>query len=189
MTALKVRGMALAASRAYAKERFNPAGWQRLCTVLPPQHVIEVWNALILPTGWYAGEIFDAFLDGLDATYRADEPRLGFQIGQRIAKGDIKFYHSLVMPFLDPGTVLSQSARLWHEYFDGGAMAVIDREAGGLRVTLDNPGVHAIVCREIIPGWGAMAITQTGAKVTRIEHDACVRDGAAACTYAIAWEK
>lgn len=184
---LKVRGMALAASRAYVKERFREAQWAGFVRQLPPEHVAEVWEALILPTGWYDVAVLNSFLAEAEARFRKEEPRFGAQLGQRMGRGDIKFYHALVMPFLSPARVLAQVARLWQQYWNAGAMAVIERNDTSVRIRLDNPGVPQILCAEIIPGWGVAAIEATGSRVVRVEQVACVLAGAPSCEFIAEW--
>jgi hypothetical protein len=76
--------------------------------------------------------VITTFLQELEVHFRKDEPRLGLEIGARIGRGDIKFYHKLVMPFLSPARVLGSVARLWPEYWSAGAMAVIERAEGAV---------------------------------------------------------
>ncbi|HZS37203.1 MAG TPA: hypothetical protein VFF06_10265 [Polyangia bacterium] len=184
--ALQVRGMALATTRAYAKEAFEKSGWEGLIAELPAADA-KVWETLILPTGWYPIELFHNFLRALDRRNRARVPDLGHQLGRRIARGNIKFFLSLVVPLLSPLTVLSQASPLWKEYFSAGAMHVVDEGHHAVKITLDNPGVDRIVCGEIVVGWGVQAVEETRAKVVRAEQVHCVHEGFSRCEYVVTW--
>jgi hypothetical protein len=185
---LKVRGMALLACRAYVKERFGEAGWTRLMAQLPPDHQREVWNTLVLSTGWYEVRVFDVFLDAAQQVFGAEDPRMGRGMGDRIARADLKFYHSLVMPLLSPARVLGAVSRIWPTYWSQGGMSVVDRADKSLRIVLDNPGVPPLLCGAIAPGWGATAIELTRTRCIRVDEVQCVRKGAATCEYIAEWE-
>ncbi len=178
--------MALATARAYAKEAFEQTGWEALLTELPAAER-KVWESLILPTGWYSVDLLHNFLRALDRRYRARVPDLGHQLGRRIARGNIKFFLSLVVPLLSPATVLSQASPLWKEYYSAGAMHVADEGHKSIKIRLDNPGVDRMVCAEIVVGWGVEAVEQTRSKVVRAEQVHCVHDGFARCEYVLTW--
>ncbi len=186
--ALRTRGMNLGAARAFVKERFEADGWDRLMARLPAKDVGEVWEALILPTGWYDYPIHERFLDALDAEFRAEEPNLGRELGARAAQQDIRFYHSLTISFVNPARVLDQCARLWEEHYSEGRLEVEERGRDSVKIVLVNPGVHWMVCGETVPGWGERAIVLAGAKSARAEHVLCVRKGFSHCEYVVDWE-
>jgi len=185
--ALRTRGLNLGAARAYVKERFHEAGWNRMLARLPPKDVEEVWETLILPTGWYDYAIHHAFLDALDDEFRGDEPNLGRELGQRAAHQDIKFYHSLTIAFVDPARVLEQATRLWSEHYSEGRIEVGERGTRSMKMVLTNPGVHRMVCSETVPGWGTHAISLAGAKEPRAEQVFCVHHGFSHCEYLVEW--
>ena len=186
--ALRTRGLNLGAARAYVKERFHEDGWKRMLARLPRKDIDEVWDSLILPTGWYDYAIHQAFLQALDDEFRAEEPNLGRELGRRSAQQDIKFYHSITMAFIDPARVLEQATRLWSEHYSEGRIEVGERGRNSMKMVLDNPGVHRIVCSESVPGWGAYAIGLAGAKEPRAEQVFCVHHGFARCEYLVEWE-
>jgi hypothetical protein len=185
---LRTRGMNLNGTRAFVKERFQEAGWNRVLARLPRRDVEEVWEGLILPTGWYDYPIHDAFLQVIDDEFRKDVPNLGRELGQRAAQHDIKFHHSLTIAFVDPARVLEQCARLWEEHYSEGRLEVVDRGTRGVKVALTNPGVHPMVCSETVPGWGEWAIGLAGAKNPRAQHFLCVRQGFSRCEYVVEWD-
>jgi hypothetical protein len=186
--ALRTRGMNLGAARAYVKERFKDVGWNRLVARLPERDVAEVWDTLILPTGWYDYALHGRFLDALDAEFRALEPDLGRELGRRAAQSDIRFYHSQTIAFVSPARVLDQCARLWAEHYSEGRLEVEERGHDSFKIVLVNPGVHWMVCSETVPGWGERAIVLAGARSARAEHVLCVRKGFSHCEYVVDWE-
>jgi hypothetical protein len=185
---LRTRGLNLGAARAYVKERFHQAGWNRMLALLPRRDIEEVWDALILPTGWYDYPIHHAFLENLDREFRAAEPNLGRELGARAAQQDIKFYHSQTMAFVDPARILEQSTRLWSEHYSEGRIEVDDRGDRSMKLVLTNPGVHRMVCTETVPGWGLQAIRLAGARDARVEHVVCVHHGFSRCEYVVEWD-
>lgn len=186
--ALRTRGLNLGAARAYVKERFHEAGWRRMLARLPRKDIDEVWDTLILPSGWYDYAIHNAFLDALEDEFRGVEPNLGRELGQRAAQQDIKFYHSQTMSFTDPSRILDQAARLWSEHYSEGRLEVAERGKQSVKLVLTNPGVHPIVCSETVPGWGVCAIGLAGAGAPRANHVLCVRQGFSHCEYVVEWD-
>lgn len=182
---LRTRGMNLGQSRAYIKERFKEVGWAKVVARLPEKDVAEVWETLILPTGWYDYAIHERFLDAIEAELRPLEPNLGREMGQRGAQSDIRFYHSQTMSFSDPARVLEQCAQLWSEHYSDGQLEIEDRGHRSYKFALRNPGVHWMVCSEVVPGWGEQAIILAGAKRAHVEHVLCVRKGFKQCEYVV----
>jgi hypothetical protein len=180
--------MNLGAARAYVKERFKDAGWSKVIARLPARDVEEVWAALILPTGWYDYPLHERFLDALDDEFRAVEPRLGRELGSRAAQQDIKFYHSQTIGFVSPARVLDQCSRLWEAHYSEGRLEVEERGQNCVKIDLANPGVHPMVCGEVVPAWGEQAIALAGAQRPRAEHVLCVRKGFSHCEYVVEWD-
>jgi hypothetical protein len=182
---VRVRGIGLSASRAYVKERFGAAGWTELLAALPDERVAAVWDALILPAGWYAMPLFDAFLDALESVF-GETTAAGEELGRRIARAEI--HHRI---FIDPGNdllhVLDDSPRLWSAYFSDGAFCVLGAGGDTIELALHNPGLHRLVCREVVVGWGNEILEAAGATVVENEHYRCVLDGDSTCRYRVRW--
>lgn len=184
---LRTRGLNLTGLRTFVKERFQEVGWSQLIARLPGEDVLQVWETLILPTGWYDYAVQGRFLDAFEELFRPGEAHLGREIGKRAAEFDIRFFHSQTMAFNDPIRVLEQCARLWEEHYSEGRMDVEDRGNQSIKLVLENPGLHKIICAEVVPGWGTEAITLAGAKDARVEHVLCVHQGFSRCEYVIEW--
>jgi hypothetical protein len=178
----RVRGAAFAAARAFVKERFGPRGWEQLLASLDAP-IAQLWDSYLLHDGWYSSRPFDAFLDQL-TSYRRREP-IGEQIGRRIASAAVR-NRVFRPPLIDPTTALEAAARLWREYVDAGAISIVRRRPNGVDLALDNPGLHPVVCGEVLVGWGNETVSRTGALVVRNVHHCCV-GGAATCHYEVSW--
>jgi hypothetical protein len=184
---LRTRGLNLGGLRGFVKERFHDAGWKQILARLPAEDVAEVWDTLILPTGWYSYAIQARFLDAFDELFISGDPQLGTELGRRAARVDIRFHHSQTMSFNDPLRILEQCARLWEQYYSEGRMEVEDRGDRRVKVVLVNPGVHRLICGQTVPAWGAEAITLAGAKDARAEQVVCIHQGFSRCEYVVEW--
>jgi hypothetical protein len=182
---VRCRGIGLSASRAYVKERFGEPGWQELLAALPDERTRAIWDAIIAPDGWYAGALYDRFLDALASCF-GETAAVGEELGRRIARAEIHhriFLHDLA----DLGRALDESPRLWNAYFSEGAIRVTRRRSDELDLALDNPGVHRMVCGELVVGWGSEILEAAGATIVENTHHRCVARGDGACAYRIRW--
>ena len=182
-TSLRIRGLAFAAARAFVKERFGPTGWEQLLSSLDERSA-RFWDGLILNETWYPSAPFDAFLDQLTSYFRRE--RIGEQVGRRIASADVRHRIFLPSPLTDPTQALEDGARLWRSYVNAGAVSVIRRRPNGVDLALENPGVHPVICGDLLVGWGSEAVTRAGALVVKNVHR-CRVPGRSTCQYEISW--
>lgn len=181
---VRCRGIGLSASRAYVKERFGAAGWDELLATLPDERIAAIWDALILPNGWYELSLLDDFLDALERCF-GETAAVGLELGRRIARAEIR--HRIFIGSRDLGRVLDDSPRLWSAYFSEGAICVMKSGLETMELVLHNPGVHRLVCSEVVVGWGTEILAAAGAAVVENEHYRCVRDGSSSCGYRLRW--
>ncbi len=184
-TSLRIRGLAFAAARAFIKERFGPRGWEQLLASLDERSA-GLWDGLILNETWYPSGAFDAFLDQLTVYFGRE--RIGEQVGRRIASADVRNRIFIPAPPTDPTRALEDGARLWRSYVNAGTMTVVRRRPNGVDLALDNPGVHPVICGELLVGWGNETVTRTGALVAKNVHR-CRVGGGTTCHYEVTWAR
>jgi hypothetical protein len=184
-TGVRCRGIGLSASRAYVKERFGAAGWKELLEALPDERSVAIWDALILPNGWYMASIYDEFLDAVDRCF-GETAAVGEELGRRIGRAEVH-YRIFLGGITDLTRVLDDSPRLWGAYFSEGAMCVMRREPQSIELVLHNPGLHRLICGQIVVGWGSEVLEAAGVEIVENVHHRCALDGHSSCGYRIRW--
>jgi hypothetical protein len=182
---VRCRGIGLSASRAYVKERFGAVGWRELLAALPDERSVAIWDALILPNGWYAMSIYDDFLDAVERCF-GETAAVGDELGRRIARAEVH-YRIFLGGISDLTQVLDDSPRLWNAYFSEGAMCVMRREPKSIELVLHNPGLHRLICSQIVVGWGSEVLAAAGVHVIENRHHRCALNGSSSCAYRIRW--
>jgi hypothetical protein len=176
----------MAAARAFVKEHFGPHGWRQLLARFDERSAV-FWDGLIIPDLWYPAALFDDFLDQLLRSF--DGEMLGEHNGRRIASAEIRNRIFLPTPLINPARAIEDGARLWQSYVNAGRMRVVDRQPDGLTLVLDNPGVHPLLCGDIVIGWGSETIRRTSATVRSNTHRCGWLTGDDHCSYQISWSQ
>jgi hypothetical protein len=180
---VRVRGVAIAATRSFVKERFGADAWLQLLGRLP-RYTSAVVDGLFLPDAWYPAAPYEDFLNEVLRSFGGLS--LGVEIGRRVAQADLR-QQLFVDGARDPHVRMGEAPRLWNEYVSVGTMRVVARHADGLELTLDNPGLHPIICGEMVVGFGNEVLQKAGVTVHANVHTRCVLDGDPVCGYAIRW--
>jgi hypothetical protein len=182
---VRCRGIALSAARAYVKERFGAAGWKELLAALPDEKVAAIWDALLLPAGWYAMPLFDSFLAALQQCF-GETAAVGDELGRRVARAEIH-HRIFIAGQTDLARVIEDAPRLWSHYFSDGAMVVMKSGKKGIDLVLHNPGVNRMVCSQLVVGWGSEILECAGLTLVENIHHRCTHDGASTCAYRVRW--
>jgi hypothetical protein len=66
-------------------------------------------------------------------------------------------------------------------------MCVMRREPKSIDLVLHNPGLHRLVCSQIVVGWGSEVLESSGARIVENRHHRCALDGSTSCAYRIRW--
>ncbi|HJZ85994.1 MAG TPA: hypothetical protein VKN99_12530 [Polyangia bacterium] len=166
----RVRGRVFVPVRAFIKERFGEAGWERVLARLAPQDR-QIVDGFVLSEGWYDLPLYQRMFDAIRAEFAAEMPNLGYHIGQKSAEMNVPLFHRMLMRFGSPAGVFVRAAALWKEYFDQGRMEVIERGENHYRVLMYDEHARPWLAAEILPGWAAKVVEMTGHEVVASRLD------------------
>lgn len=183
----KVRGRVLAPLRAFVKETFGEAGWNRLLGELPSE-ACAVLDGLLVPDGWYDRSVHRAIGETTYRLWSGEMPDLGRRMGVRAARGHDRVYLRPLMKIGGPHLLLKRAAAIYRDNFQGGEMSVIERRDDGGRILLDDPNSYRHYCSEALPGFFEELIRLTGREPVHVLHDVCRHQGADHCEFDIAWK-
>ncbi len=182
-----VRGRTLVPVRAFLKESFGEQGWKRLLGELPPPDR-AILDGLIVPDSWYERHLHTDLIDTAYRLWRADMPTMGRAMGARVASHHDRFYLRPLIRLGGPKMLVKRAAALYREYFQGGAMSVIETRDDGATVRLDDPHASRWFCSETLPGFIHEILLLSGRKVEHAKQTVCRYDGADHCELDMEWQ-
>jgi hypothetical protein len=183
-----VRGRELVPVRAALKEAFGDAGWRRLLAELPPPDR-AVLDGLLVPDNWYERKLHTRMIENAYRLYRAEMPGLGRRIGARVAEHHDRFYFRPLLAAGGVMMVVRRASAIYREYFQGGALSVIEQRDHGARLALDDPEAAEWLCQETMPGFVEALIQLAGRTPVRVATPVCRHRGDATtqCEIDVEW--
>lgn len=182
-----VRGRTLVPVRAFLKESFGEQGWKRVLGELaPPDRA--VLDGLIVPDAWYERRLHSELLDHTFRLWRREVPDLGRLLGARVAGHHDRFYLRPLIRLGGPNMIVRRAAALYRDYFQGGAMEVLERRDTGARLRLDDPNALRWFCSETLPGFCLEILRLTGRPVVHAKQVVCRFEGADHCELDLEWK-
>jgi hypothetical protein len=186
MTAGRIRGRSLIPVRAFVKETFGEHGWKRFLAELAPAHR-ALLDGLIVPDAWYDRTIDTDQIAALAKLWAQEMPDLWRKLGARVARHHVRSYLRPLMVLGGPILVIKRAASLYREYYQGGAMAVVERRDTGARLSLEDPLQHRWFCGHSLPGFIEEFIALAGRQVVHVRQDVCTWNGAEHCELDLEW--
>lgn len=114
---------------------------------------------------------------------------LAWELGLRVARGEIGPVHEIALRVLRPSMLMSLAPGLFGTHFRGsGRVAILPTGERSLVVSFTGlPEPHRAHCRALggwMEGWLGLGARHS----IHIEHVVCRCDGASACNYTASWE-
>jgi hypothetical protein len=180
------RGRNLIPLRAFVKETYGDKGWQAFLTELSAK-TRAVFDGLILEDAWYDRSIDVEATQTLRRLWQAGDPYVVRKLAARTAHHHDRVYMHPLLTHGDPLPLLRRAAAEYREYYQSGALAVIETRPDGIRLQLDDPHSAEVFCTESLPGFLEEIIRLSGRKVAHVRQEACRFHGAEKCEIDVAW--
>ena len=153
-----------------------------------PNNLPELAVALSSPQNsalaWHPTSAFVAVLKSLGKD--ANESReIATQLGRSTVDSSFNQFYGADPAASTPMHVLRTTDVFWRCYHSWGAASVMTNERDA-EVTLSNGLASSILCASTA-GLLAGVVARSGGKAVTVEHSACLAEGAASCTFRLAW--
>lgn len=183
----RVKGISLLRNTEYIALTYGPEALEELCETLRPD-TAKVMREGALKSTWYDVEIYFDQLRGIAARFGGESPsEIMREMGANSAELDLGSVYRFFLRFGSPGFVISSSAIMWKNYYDGGRLDVTERASDYvLTRLLDERTLPPHTCNLII-GWAARAIALSGGKDVMIAHPDCRAGGHSFCDFKVRW--
>ena len=183
----RAKGSLVAARARWVREKFGEAELARLVErVEGParQHLVEP----PLPFAWYPFEhLVQLDVAMIEGPLGGDVSRIR-DFGDDIARYDLSTLYKVMFKLGTPSFIIRRIGVVYGQYLDGGRARGESAGAGEARVTVEDATFPLYFCEHGISGWLRAAVDLSGGERVRIEQDACVHRGDAACGWRLRWE-
>ena len=183
---MKIKGNILKSRMAFVKERFGDAGWEEVRSALSA-HDQKTLGGIITNSGWYPFEVGKRLDEAIVATVGRGSFSVFGELGRASARENLGgVHHGLLTPG-DPEAFLRKAQMIYQFYYDVGRRTWESTGPGsGVLTTNDAETYSEADCATVI-GWYKEALSMCGARMVRIEEEACRGRGDDVCRYRVSW--
>ena len=183
----RVKGISLLRNTEYIALAYGPEALEGLCKTLA-RGTAKIMREGALKSSWVDVEIYFDQLRGIADRFGGDDPsEIMREMGANSAELDLGSVYRFFLRFGNPGFVMSSSAIMWKNYYDGGRLEVRERASNFVTARLvDERTLPPHTCN-LIMGWAARAIELSGGKDVTIAHPHCREGGHGFCDFKVQW--
>jgi uncharacterized protein (TIGR02265 family) len=182
----KTKGTGLVALKAFVRERFGEAGWQRLLEAIEPTDRAAV--EMPVSISWYDLETAQRAVRALVKVLGDGNPQLAVEFGRHEAEHDLTSVQRFFLKMANPAYALEKAGQYWRRFADWGEWRVERLGSGGARATLKGcPHPEVYYCAELT-GYLARMWELVGARDPHVRHTHCRNRGDQDCTWEGTWK-
>jgi hypothetical protein len=164
----RVKGVAFRSVLSALEQLRGRAAVDLAITRMPDELSQALRYGTVLPTGWYPTAWYRAMWAGVRAA-TGEGLDLARHIGREAIRSDMTGLYRLVFKMFSPETVLSQSRRMFNNYYSHGSLEVIDSRSGyGKAIWRGCEGFDRMMWVEIL-GSSEELLELAGAKFVRVQ--------------------
>ncbi len=183
---LRSKGFTLKGALAFVESRWGEQGRQRLLDASSAEDQ-AVLRGRILPSTWYPFRIQVGLYETIDRLFGRGDLELCWEVGKFTSENELKTIHKAFLRVAGLDLWVRTAGLMWGRYYSAGHLRVeeIGRRSGSVLVTDFNP-ISKAFCFDF-GGWLHRTVELANYNQVRIEHDACLLDGADACRFSGRW--
>ncbi|MCD4813135.1 DUF2378 family protein [bacterium] len=184
----KMKGTGWIGNMEYLEKIGGAAGMEKIKAALLPADRALIFNSPILSYTWLDYGAYIRMMLVADKVLGQGDYRIIKEATRHNARKDISGIYRVFFSLLTPRGIFKNTAKVWHQYFDTGEVAVEfpDDKAARLTLTefLDIPLYHEIAQNAFI----AEMLVISGAKNVIAKHPQCIARGDDHCIFEFTWE-
>ncbi len=183
----KVKGTAVSASVTYLKQRLGEERFAQIVSQMPAAEA-GVIRGTVLPSQWYEFSLLLELMKRAEPHLQSASGRsLAWEMGRYSAEAGLKTVYKIFFKVADPGYIIKKASHVFSNYYDSGAMEVVDSgpKHAVLRLTGFNQPCPPF-CDRLL-GWMERTVELTGAKGVVMSHPECLSRGDDCCKYRGEW--
>ncbi len=183
---MTAKGTILKAAIEYVRDRQGEEGWNRVVDRVGDD-TRKVVTGLILPSSRYPLRHVVDVCEGIDRVFGRGDLQLCWEIGRFAAEYEVNMLHKVFLKVARLDYWFRIAGSTWRTYYSHGKLEPqIRGQEGTLTLSDFNPISKAICFR--FGGWVQRVAQMTTSNPVRMQHTACVLDGADACRWEGSWK-
>jgi hypothetical protein len=183
----QIKGNLLGRRAWYVRDRWGEPALTALAAAVPE----SARKFLVEPPltfAWYPfGVMMDIDRAIVDGPMKGEIGRMT-EFGSAIAKHDLPLLYKVLFKVGSPSFIIKRLNIVAKQYIRESTITSVVERDGEARVTQAGRRFPMYFCRYGVSGWFHAALELSGAKKPRVEHAACVHDGATACAWQLGWQ-
>ncbi len=184
---VRVQASTVRVREAFVAERFGDDAVKKLHSAATPA-LREMLEAPDPRGGWVDFELFIEANTLMDRLFGKGDLSLVWESGRFAASHNVGVWKSFVMKRMPPSMLMSLSAGLWSQHYDGGRLSTRTSGSTGLVVSIsDFPKPHRCHCLAI-GGWMRGTLELGPRRNIVVQELSCRVQGAGSCDFRLGWE-
>lgn len=184
---LQIKGVVLQSTLQSIRERLSTPEWEAFALALDPALRPLLENPTD-PAAWIPAPALTALMQAYASVLQDDPIQTYRRLGRESCDDNLTAVYRLMSRLARPEFILRRAVRVWGDFYDRGEFEVLETspESGAIRVT--GAGFpHPALCHRI-GGWIERAIELSGGREVRVDHPACVFEGADCEEWRASWK-
>ena len=184
-TTITGKGTTLKAALAFIDSRWGQAGVDRVLAATD-EDTRKLLTGLFLPSSRYPVKHLVHLCETIDRVYGRGDLELCWDIGRFAGEFEIKLLHRVFLKVLSLQYWLKMAGVTWKMYYSTGLLVPrIGEFEGDVKLSEFNPISKAFCYR--FGGWVWHIVELSNHKNIKLQHTACMLDGAPACVWSGTW--
>jgi len=185
---VKVKGAALLSRRAYVREEFGGASWEKVLETLADEDRREL-QTMVLTSSWHPFELNQRLDRAIVEILGGGSQEIFERIGRWSAKQNLGGPHKAFVMGKNAQRFLAASDRIYGYYYDTGHRTYEETgPTSGVITTLEAQTFSATDCLTVI-GWYKEGLEMCGATGVQINEETCRARGDDVCRYRLSWDE
>lgn len=136
----QVKGIAYRSALRALEHLRGPPAVEAAIVAMPPELANAIRYGTLIAASWYPIEWYRQLFHAIVATTEGSADRIVYDIGREAARLDMTGIYRAAFKLLSPQSVFGLSSRLFSNYYDTGAVAIVESRKGFAHARWSNCG-------------------------------------------------